>query len=266
VFFANPTRAIGKSLPPAKYWEYEEPDRLWRWIRRYRWRRAVRASLAQKIVLKIATQIEGKKLSSAVNTDAVFQDFFAPIVRVSQRTFTSVFFLSWAAFLAGLALIASGVVIAIRHPSSGDATVTASVFGGSGAISALGSVYALATQGIREAALDHARLRAVLTAFATQLGQLRAVAERPVEELRQAPVDLKPYKDLNVAITEAMVAALQAMPSSAEAAAAKANRGQSSSNARPSDTAPPKPEPAAKATAPKRAFRRLKRRRPQIKP
>jgi len=211
-FFAKPTRTVGGNLPPAKYWEYGDAFRWWRWIKRYRWRRKIRARLAQAVLLKIAEQIEDRKLSSAVNTDAVFEDFFAPIVRVSQRSFTSVFALSWAAFFAGLGLIASGVYIAIHPPSSGDSTVVASVFGGSGAVSALGAVFAMAKEGIRDAALDHARLRAVLTALATQLGQLRAVAERPVEELG-TPLDLTPVEKINSEITRAMKAALEMIPS-----------------------------------------------------
>jgi hypothetical protein len=152
------------------------------------------------------------ELSSVVNTDAVFEDFFAPIVRVSQRSFTSVFALSWAAFFAGPGLIGSGVYITIHPPSSGDSTVVASVFGGSGAVSALGAVFAMAKEGIRDAALDHARLRAVLTALATQLGQLRAVAERPVEELG-TPLHLEPVEKINSEITRAMKAALEMIPS-----------------------------------------------------
>jgi len=212
-FFANPTRAIGRNLPPAKYWEYGDTYRWWRWIKRYRWRRKIRGRLAQAILLAIAKEIKNKKLSSAVNTDAVFEDFFAPIVRVSQRSFTSVFVLSWAAFGAGLGLIASGVYVAIHHPSSGDSAVVASIFGASGAVSALGAVFAMAKEGIRDAALDNARLRAVLTGFATQLGQLRAVAERPLDEQLTRPTKLAPIKEINADIGRSMKAALDMIPS-----------------------------------------------------
>jgi hypothetical protein len=216
-FFANPTKTVGSNLPPTKYWDYGDGVYpLWQWIKRYRWRRRVRACLAQAILEEIASQIKDNKLSSTVNTDAVFEDFFAPIVRVSQRSFTSVFALSWAAFAAGLVLIGFGVYIAVHPPSSGNSTVVATVFGGSGAISALGAVFAMATRGIRDAALDHARLRAVLTALATQLGQLRAIAERPVEDLGKA-IDLKPVEEINSDITRAMESALKMIPSPSEA-------------------------------------------------
>jgi hypothetical protein len=110
-------------------------------------------------------------------------------------------------------LIGSGVYIAIYPPSSGNSTVVASVFGGSGAVSALGAVYAMAKEGIRDAALDHARLRAVLTGFATQLGQLRAVAERPLEEQLSSRLDLEPIEKINDDITKSMEAALKMIPS-----------------------------------------------------
>jgi hypothetical protein len=222
-FFAHPTRAIGSNLPPPKYWEYGGTATWWKWLKRYRHRRKVRAHLAQAILLEVAKQIKDKKLSSTVNTDAVFEDFFAPIVRVSQRSFTSVFLLSWAAFAVGLGLIASGVYIAIHHSSSGDSAAVGAVFGGSGAISALGAVFAMAKEGIRDAALDHARLRAVLTAFATQLGQLRAVAERPVEEQLSDPLSLEPIEKINADIAKATKAALEMIPSPSAARAAAAS-------------------------------------------
>jgi hypothetical protein len=74
-FFAHPTRAIGTNLPSSKYWEYGDTYHWWRWFKTYRWRRKVRARLAQAILLEVAKQIKDKKLSSTVNTDAVFEDF-----------------------------------------------------------------------------------------------------------------------------------------------------------------------------------------------
>jgi hypothetical protein len=218
-FFADPTRAIGKNLPPGKYWDYGDNYKWRSWFKRYRWRRTVRARIAERILFTIADEIRENKLSATVNTDAVFEDFFAPIVRVSQRSFTSAFWLSWAAFVAGLTLIGFGIYVAIEPPASGNSTVVSTVFGGSGAISALGAVYAMATQGIREAALDHARLRAVLTGFATQLGQLRAIAEQPAAE-RSKPFDVNTVGKINDAITKAMQAALTMIPSPVQAAAA----------------------------------------------
>lgn len=238
-FFANPTRAIGRNLPPVKYWEYGDDYGWLSWIKRYRWHRKLRALLAEAIVLKIAERVSNKQLSSTVNTDAVFEDFFAPIVRVSQRSFTSVFVLSWAAFLAGLGLIGSGVYVALTPQASVDSTVVATVFGGSGAVSALGAVFAMAKEGIRDAALDHARLRAVLTGFATQLGQLRAVAERPVEQLAKPP-DLEPVERINKDITKSMEAALKMIPSPGEARVQEAKAKAQSSSAPAAATTPKK--------------------------
>src|SRR5712691_5384044 len=101
--FANPTKEVGRQLPPKKYWNYG--TKWWRW----RARRRARVSLASNILLHIAEDVSSKKLASTVNTDAVFEEFFAPIVKVSQRSFNSVFLLSWGAFVAGLGLIGAGV-------------------------------------------------------------------------------------------------------------------------------------------------------------
>ena len=210
-FFADPTKAIGQRLPARKYWEYDLQTSPWKFVGRWRELRRTRAGLAQKIVCSIAGDIRCKKLSSAINTDAVFEEFFAPIVRVSQRSFNTVFLLSCGTFLAGLSLIGCGVYVAVTS-SETNSTVVASIFGASGTIGALGSVYAMAKQGIREATIDHARLRMVLTAFATQLGQLRALAERPpVPEAKPPEVD--DITKINDAIAVSMSGAVGLIPS-----------------------------------------------------
>jgi hypothetical protein len=218
-FFADPTKQIGKQLPARKYWEWKLETKPWYVIGSWRELRKARAATATKIVAHIAKDIRGGTLSASINTDAVFAEFFAPIVRASQQSFTSVFLLSWGAFLAGLVLIGSGIYIAITSPPGTNSTVVGSVFGGAGTIGALGSVYAMAKQGIREATIDHARLRMVLTAFATQLGQLRALAERASEaDAKPRTVDeetqkLNAIKELNAAIAASMTGALELVPS-----------------------------------------------------
>jgi hypothetical protein len=82
----------------------------------------------------------------------------------------------------------------------------ASVFGGSGAVSALGSVFGMAVSGIRQATSDLARVRVVLTAFATQLGQLRAQFEERSTSTAQPA--LSSVVALNAAIGEAMGCAI----------------------------------------------------------
>jgi hypothetical protein len=211
-FFADPTKEIGKQLPARKYWEWELSTKQWRVIGSWRELRRTRAATARKILGHIAEQIRRGKLSSSINTDAVFAEFFAPVVRVSQRSFYTVFLLSWGAFLAGLALIGSGIYIAVAAPSDTNSTVVGSIFGGAGTIAALGSVYAMAKQGIREATIDHARLRMVLTAFATQLGQLRALAERTSDDSAE-PLQMGEVAKLNDAIRVSMAGALNLVPS-----------------------------------------------------
>ena len=227
-FFADPTHQIGKSLPPAKSWNYRPSGSRWLpWFwpgspfRYY----AERQRLAKNVLQNITDQVKGgdqsQAISASVNTDSVFEEYFAPIVRVSQRSFTSVYFLSLAAFAAGVALIGIGAFVAISPRTGTNSTVVASIFGGSGAISALGAVYAMATAGIREATLDHARVRLVLTAFATQLGQLRAIIEKP------PPQSIPEAKLLNDYIGVSMNAALLGIPSPVELKAAESQSSDS---------------------------------------
>jgi hypothetical protein len=226
-FFANPTRGVGKSLPPAKSWDYSAPD--WGWLP-WKWYgspfryRKERAQLAKAVLNNVTKQVGDHKITASVNTDSVFEEYFAPIVKVSQRSFSSVYALSWLAFAAGLALIGVGTYVAVRPPAGTDSTVVSSVFGGSGAISALGAVYAMAKQGIREATLDHARVRVVLTAFATQLGQIRAIIEKPLDGTAAAPgstqIAIDVATKLNESITDSMKEALNQIPSPVEKTAA----------------------------------------------
>jgi hypothetical protein len=183
--------------------------------------RRERRDLASSVYDKIATQVLDQTLSASINTDSVFDEFFAPVARVSRRSYASVYSLSWLAFFAGLALIGVGTYFGIFPPKGVNATVVASVFGGSGAISSLGSVYGMSVTGIREATSDLARVRVVLTAFATQLGQLRALYEGSSTSQQQPTLDA--LLQLNTAIETAMTGALSGvgMPDSSNSQGSK---------------------------------------------
>jgi hypothetical protein len=216
-FFSDPIRAIASLLPPPKFWDYgktmSEKTKRWYWLPWYWYRplyyRRERQALAMQIFDKVGAKVAGRTLASSINTDSVFEEFFAPIVRASQRSYMSVNFLSWGAFVIGVALIGIGVYVGVDPPKGIDGTIVASVFGGSGAISALGSVYGMSVNGIRQATSDLARVRVVLTSFATQLGQLRALYEGSSTSTRVPTVD--GVSQLNKAIEAAMTAALAGM-------------------------------------------------------
>jgi hypothetical protein len=218
--FANPTKTVGKQLPARKNWDYGINAYLlfvrpWRFVAQ---RHLYRAALAKQTLEEIARRIDEERLTSAVNTDAVFEDFFGPIVRVSQRTFNGVFVLSVLAFVVACGLIGAGVYIAIYPPADGSSTVLGSVFGASGAVGALGSAYAMAIGGITAEARRNARLRLVLTGFATQLGQLRGYAEfEPGEGGHPRPL-LQDIRDTNSAIYKAMDDALLLIPEELDSA------------------------------------------------
>jgi hypothetical protein len=249
--FADPTRQAGRSLPPAKSWDYTPPRSgwyPWNWYGSpFRYRKE-RAQLAKEVLRQVTEQVKGDEsqrqgIVASVNTDAVFEDYFAPIVKVSQRNISSVYILSFAAFVAGICLIGVGAYLAIVPRAGTNSTVVASIFGGSGAISALGAVYTMATRGIRGATLDHARVRLVLTAFAAQLGQLRAIIETPpLQRIEDA-------KKLNDYIGQSMNEALEGIPSPVELAAGGDPAGQArkgdGKSARTVNGKPPKNSVAA---------------------
>jgi hypothetical protein len=75
-----------------------------------------RRTLARQVFDKVAGQVEDQTLLSSINTDSVFDEFFSPIVRASQRSYTSIYLLSWAAFVIGVALIGLGTFIGVHPP------------------------------------------------------------------------------------------------------------------------------------------------------
>lgn len=238
-FFGNPIRAIGKALPTSRYWDYKEGSSMWLpwfWYQPLRYRKARRA-LAKAVFDKVAGQVENQTLSSAINTDSVFDEFFSPIVRASQRSYTSVYLLSWAAFVIGVGLIGIGTYIGIHPPKGVNGTIVSSIFGGSGAVSALGSVFAMAVNGIRQATSDLARVRVVLTAFATQLGQLRAQFEGSSTSTTQPTFGA--VLQLNQAIGEAMGGAITSMAGNGSAPATSA-QGSPDANTGQAPTTPGK--------------------------
>ena len=93
-FFANPTREVGKSLPPAKSWNYSRP--AWAWLpwfwpgspARYR---QERKRLAKAILTNIETEVANSTIKASVNADSVFEEYFAPVITVSQRSFAAVY-------------------------------------------------------------------------------------------------------------------------------------------------------------------------------
>jgi hypothetical protein len=229
--FANPTTAIGKELPPRKYWDSGIDPRWFgkKAYQRFLARRSYRAQLAKAVLENLADRVEHKELAATVNTEAVYEEFFEPVVRAAQKSFVWVLRLSVAAFFVGVGLIAAGVYVAVHPPPKIDATIVGSIFGGSGAISALGAVFAMVVRGISTATTNHAKLRPVLTGFATELGQLRAYAEPSHDGTRErakadgqadaedgkttAANNFCSVQEVNLAIDAAMKAAVELMPS-----------------------------------------------------
>lgn len=226
--FANPTRTVWQWLPAAKEWNYPEPSRdkdHWKWrIWPWNWQhyRAERRKLAWKLLNEVARRMEaldppggsdprGGELKAALSTDSVFEEYFEPIARASQRSFSTVYILSWTVFVLGALLVIFGVVIGLHPPKGVNSTVIASVFGGAGAVSSLGSVYTLSVSGIRSATLDLATMRVVLAGFSAEFGQLRVFAE--TKHLK-ADGDTKKKVDIMInALNKSMEGALRGLRS-----------------------------------------------------
>jgi hypothetical protein len=220
-FFANPTKAIGALLPPPRYWTYRTKVAGWQWLNplnlstRYRCR-LERAVLAKSVFDQICNEIGSDAMTASINTDSVFAEYFAPMVKVSDRSYSSIYYLSWAAFTAGVGLIVLGGVIGLAHPKGVDGTALAGIFGGAGALSTLGSIYGLVVSGLREATYDAARTRVTLAGFAAQLGTLRAVFEGKLKKPADGLIaDVTPVTE---AISKALAGALAGVDMSSSTA------------------------------------------------
>jgi hypothetical protein len=225
-FFADPDQAVGSHLPSFKNWDSGlDPSRLgFNWFgKRARvlrvCRRLYRARLGRAVLEEIAKKVKDQKLSATINTEAIYEEYFAPAVRASQRSFDWTIRLSIAAFVMGCLMIAAGVAVAL-HPVEGvNATVLSGIFGGGGAISALGGLYATVLRGMSGATTEHARLRVVLTGFATELGQLRGCVENiSTDGVPKTLTDITEITKVNQSINNLMKDAIGLMPSESKQA------------------------------------------------
>lgn len=139
--------------------------------------RELREKVLTRVVTKLQRGREREEFASSVRAETVMQEFFGASMRNPEWTFWSILGLSLGTFVVGVALISTGLAIAVGGDDSTRDTVMASVLGGGGVVGALGSVYTLTTRGVSMANARHAQIRLVLADFATELGHLRALVD-----------------------------------------------------------------------------------------
>lgn len=133
-------------------------------------------SLRRQVLAKVPEAMANKpEAASSAHAEAVMQQFFRAAIRNPELSFRSILGLSVATFAVGVALVVAGLVMASAGDDDTRNAVVAGVFGGSGVVGVLGSVYTLARRGVSVANCDHAQIRLVLSGFATELGHLRAL-------------------------------------------------------------------------------------------
>ena len=141
--------------------------------------------LREQVRAKVLEILEKRgEIPSSSHAEAVMQQFFRAAIRNPERTFWFTLLLSIGAFLVGVALLVTGLVAAFVGDDNTRSTVVASVFGTGGVVGALGSVYTLTRRGVSVANANHAQIRLVLSDFATELGHLRALHLRKLEDVQ----------------------------------------------------------------------------------
>ena len=132
--------------------------------------------LRQRVLAEVSVALAKKpETASSAHAEAVMRQFFREAIRNPELSFMSILGLSLATFAVGAALVVAGLVIVSVGDESTRNAVIAGVFGGSGVVGAIGSVYTLARRGVSVANSEHAQIRLVLSGFATELGHLRAL-------------------------------------------------------------------------------------------
>lgn len=141
--------------------------------------------LRRQVLAEVSVAMEKKpETASSAHAEAVMRQFFREAIRNPELSFVSILWLSVATFAVGAALVVAGLVMVSVGDESTRNAVIAGVFGGSGVVGALGSVYTLARRGVSTANCDHAQIRLVLSGFATELGHLRAIDLNNSDDVR----------------------------------------------------------------------------------
>jgi hypothetical protein len=132
--------------------------------------------LRQRVFAEVSEALAEKpEAASSAHAEAVMRQFFRQAIRNPELSFMSILGLSLATFAVGAALVAAGLLMVSVGDEGTRNAVIAGVFGASGIVGAIGSVYTLARRGVSVANCDHAQIRLILSGFATELGHLRAL-------------------------------------------------------------------------------------------
>jgi hypothetical protein len=160
-FLKNPGAMIADAVPAERFGLGADPDTK---------------RLRRQVLAEVSTAMEKKpETASSAHAEAVMRQFFREAIRNPELSFVSILGLSVATFAVGAVLVGAGLAMVSFGDESTRNAVVAGVFGGSGVVGALGSVYTLARKGVSLANCNHAQIRLVLSGFATELGHLRSL-------------------------------------------------------------------------------------------
>ncbi len=161
--------------------------------------------LRARTLAKVPELMRKGEAASSAHAEAVMRQFFKAAIRNPERTFAIILALSFAAFLAGLGMIAVGLYTAVSADETTRDAVLAGVLGGSGVVGTLGTVLTLATRRVSLANANHAQLRLILTGFATELGHLRSQPLEGLEEIERANAETREAMEATVRLVQCCV-------------------------------------------------------------
>ena len=141
-----------------------------------------RAALGNAIELSIGND---PRLMSA--REATFEQnaFLHGALRNPQRTFTAILALSCLAFLTGIGLLAGAFLAAFLGDGTTEKALLGGLSGAGGAVTTLAAIFTLSIDSIRRASGDNAQLRLILTDFATEIANCRAIPIKTPEDAQQ---------------------------------------------------------------------------------
>ena len=155
--------------------------------------RALRAELGERVEAIVSSD---PRLISEREAAVEKNVFLSEALRNPQWTFNAILGLSIVAFLIGASLVVGAFLAGFLGDDTTEKAVLGGLSGGGGAVTTLGTVFAMSRAAIRKANGDNAQIRLILTGFATEITHLRAIeiddfedAQRRNDEIREATIE-----------------------------------------------------------------------------
>ncbi|MFQ5763233.1 MAG: hypothetical protein ACE5PO_09375, partial [Candidatus Bathyarchaeia archaeon] len=149
---------------------------------------ARRAKLASKVEEKIT---QDQRLSSVREAFNEREAFFKAAMRNPQLAFITILVMSVVIFFIGIGLVVGAFLAAFLLDETTQRAVIGGLSGGAGIVTTLGTVFMMSRNAVRRINGDNAQIRVILSDFATETAQLRAIPINNFDEAKERNGELR---------------------------------------------------------------------------